>query len=126
MEMLGPRTITPLAAYLDRYDNSGDYPGYIGAIVSMARVAKKYPEVRNHCIQTLMKHLANYLENDDGFNGWLIDALLELRVRKALPFIAAALDQESVDEWIVNWDVVKRTFQLPQDAQPADFVGEQS
>jgi hypothetical protein len=126
MEALGPRTMAPLAAYLNRYDNSDDHPGYIDAVLSMARVAKKYPEVRSPCIQALMKHLANYLENDDGFNGWLIDSLLELQVRKALPLIAAALDQESVDEWIVDWDTVKETFQLPPHALPADFAAEQA
>jgi hypothetical protein len=121
-ELLGPRALEPLIAYLDRADNSDNRLGYLPVVEAMVRLGRKYPEARSRVIATLQRHLANYLENDDGFNGWVIDALLTLRARQALPLMAAALATESVDEMIVNWENICKAFALPPTSDPADFA----
>jgi hypothetical protein len=121
-ELLGPRALAALIAYLDRADNSDNRLGYLPVVEAMVRLGRKYPEARSRVIAILQRHLANYLENDDGFNGWLIDGLMTLRARQALPLMAAALVTESVDEMIVNWDHICKAFALPPTSDPADFA----
>jgi hypothetical protein len=127
IELLGPRTVDALAAYLQRYDNSDERSGYLGVLEGLGRLGRKYPEVRRRVIQILIHHLADYLENDDGFNGWLIDELVQLRARQALPLIAAAFVQNEdeglvVDEMVVDWEDVCKAFGLPPTAEPSEFV----
>jgi hypothetical protein len=91
-------------------------------IEGLALIGKKYPEMRGQIIATLTSHLRHYDSNNDGINAWLIDGLLTLRAKKALPTIAAAFAAETVDEMFFDWGYVQKQLQLPADTQPGDFL----
>lgn len=122
MAHFGPPAVAPLTHYLSTADLSNWTGSAANVIEGLARIGKKYPEMRRQIVATLTSHLQHYERNADGINAWLIDDLLTLRAKKALPVIAAAFAAEAVDEMFFGWDRVQQEFQLAADSQPGDFL----
>lgn len=123
LQMLGPRALGPLESYLmQSAQQSNPGLGYFTATEAVEKIGAKYLEARAKAITLLTNLLANYATQNESFNAKLIDSLLELRGRKALALIAAAIHNESVDTSIVNWQNVQEDFRLPSTSKPADYV----
>jgi hypothetical protein len=120
MELLGPQALPALTFYLDSITADDRRLGYLVVTESVERIGKKYLEARPQCQALLTRYLERFADNDEGFNGCLIQSLLELRARRALPTIAAAFEAAQVDNWLVDWEDVQQTFRLAPGTRPQD------
>lgn len=121
LEQLGPSAIPPLNEYLRAHHADTKHVGYITAVESLQRIGRRYIEARGQCTAILLSHLMDYAKNDEGFNGCIINALLELRTREALPLIAAVYKADRVDPFYVDWEDVRKTYRLPPAVGPEDI-----
>lgn len=70
----------------------------------------------------LTRRLTRYADNDEGYNGWLVKGLVELRARDTVPLIAAAYAENRVDQLIETWSDVLEAFRLSPDFRPNDLI----
>lgn len=93
--MLGPIALEPISKYLANESKlmyARIETGY--AIVS---IGQKYPEVRLQCIESICAVFEKYKTNDEEFNGFLIDNLLELKAIEKIDLVEQAFLSERVD-----------------------------
>lgn len=121
MELLGPAALPALNTYLNTYKHGVNHMGYLSVVDSIQRIGHRYIEVRSRCSAMLLSRLMDYATNDEGFNGSLVHALLDLRAREALPLIAAAFKAHCIDEFLVDWEDVCQTYKLPLAMRPTDI-----
>jgi len=94
-EMIGPKSIPALAAYLK--DDSHDGFARLTAAESLEKIGKKYPSVKEECQTILEEQLLCFKRNSPEFNALLINYLVEMQTLSALPTIKKAFDSDAVD-----------------------------
>ena len=94
-EMIGPKSIPALAAYLK--DDSHDGFARTTAAHSLEKIGKKYPSVKEQCQIVLEEQLMCFKKNGPELNALLIDHLVEMQTLSALPTIKQAFDSDTVD-----------------------------
>jgi hypothetical protein len=97
---IGPMAIPALAAYVAEAGH-GLFPR-ITASECLTEIGKRHRAARAACVAPLVCALEKFAENDPTFNGFLIDALVDLDETDALPLIARAFEAEAVDETIMG------------------------
>jgi len=99
---IGVAAIEPLANYLADEDN----PMYARCVAgsSLAEIGKAHSEERDRCIQAIAASLDKYEINDEGFNGFLVGDLVDLKAVEQIELIKKAFEADAVDEFI-NGDV---------------------
>jgi len=120
MEQLGPPALPALTTAIATHIRDQDSIEIMLLVNAVARISKKFPETRHQGIALCTRYLENATLQDSSTNGTLVESLLELRAKKALPLIAAAFAHDLVDEMFVSWETVLETFQLPADLNPED------
>jgi len=116
--MIGPAALSLLAAYsadLSHLDFSR-----IGAIRSMEKIGKRWPDARSETIAILEERLKRFEENEPHVNGFLVVALVELGAKEAAPLIKWAFAQGYVDRMVMgDWERVQVELGLPSREVPA-------
>jgi len=116
--MIGPAALSLLAAYsadLSHLDFSR-----IGAIRSMEKIGKRWPDARSETIAILEERLKRFEENEPHVNGFLVVALVELGAKEAAPLIKRAFAQGYVDRMVMgDWERVQVELGLPSREVPA-------
>jgi hypothetical protein len=104
--MIGPAALPLLAAYsaeLSHLDFSR-----IGAIRSIEKIGKRWPDARSEAIALLEGRLKRFEENEPHVNGFLVVALVELGAKEAAPLIKRAFAQGHVDRMVMgDWERVQ-------------------
>jgi hypothetical protein len=109
--LLGQAAIPELAAYLqnDEYLTQSRTT----AANSLRHVAEQDAAVRDEVVALLSRQLGQFAGQDEGFNGFLISDLVDLRATEALPVIEQAFAAGAVDEMIRgDWEDVLIEFGL--------------
>ena len=109
--LIGRAALPALAAYLqnDEYLTQSRTT----AANSLRRVAEQDATVRDEVVALLSRQLAQFDGQDEGFNGFLISDLVDLRATEALPVIELAFAAGAVDEMIRgDWEDVQIEFGL--------------
>jgi HEAT repeat protein len=109
--LIGRAAIPALAAYLqnDEYLTQSRTT----AANSLRRVAEQDAAVRDEVVALLSRQLAEFDGQDEGFNGFLVSDLVDLRATEALPVIEQAFAADAVDELIRgDWEDVQIEFGL--------------
>jgi hypothetical protein len=101
-DMIGPAAVEPLAEYLADESNPMYARSTTGS--SLAEIGKTHPEWRERCIRAIATVLEKYESNDEGFNGFLIGDLIDLKAVEQIDLIKRAFEADAVDEFI-NGDV---------------------
>jgi hypothetical protein len=96
--MIGGAAVEPLAAYLAEEDN----PMYARCAASsgLAAIGQAHPEERERCIGMIVTVLEKYEDNDEGFNGFLISDLIDLKAVEQIELIKRAFEADAVDEMV--------------------------
>ena len=100
--MIGPAAIEPLKKYLADEGNPTYARSATGS--ALAEIGKRHPAERGRCIQGIADVLEKFATNDEGFNGFLIGDLIEIKAVEKIDLIKRAFSAEAVDE-MVNGDV---------------------
>lgn len=104
--MIGAASIQPVAAVLA--DPGIDERTRISAAGALDEIAKRDPELRDRCVEVLMRQLQGWAEQSEGLNGFLIDYLVELRTAEAAPLMRAAFEAGLADPSIRgDWEDVQ-------------------
>ena len=75
-------------------------------VEALEKMALKLIEVRRPVIDAVTTQLQLYPGQDEGLNGFLIEALQALRVRKAIPLIAEVFAAHKVEYLTATWESV--------------------
>lgn len=115
--MIGERAIAPAALYLaSRKHNEW---GRIATVSALEYVAVLHPELKETCIKKLSSQLADFKNNTDSLNGFLVSSLIELEATEKANLIERAYASGNVDESICgNWPNVQIDMGL---AEEEDF-----
>ena len=122
VEMLGPRALPYWFEFLNQCESRDDIVAAVPIIEGLLKVGQTYPEARRPLVEDLTRRIEHYTNNDRDYNGFVINALGQLRAKNALPTIAAAYTNDAVNTFCGNWDGVVEAFQLPASARPADYL----
>jgi hypothetical protein len=77
-----------------------------GAISYLEDIHKKYPDVRDRCVEAISQELQKFEENDPEFNGYLVGSLAaDFKAVETAPLIEAAYAADRVDaSFVGDWD----------------------
>ena len=104
--MIGPTAIPTLSAYLTA-PSHGEFPR-IAVAGCFEYIAKEHPKARDECVAILTRQLERFDENDESLNGFLVNALMELKAMESVPVIERAFAADRVDEFIRgDWEDVQ-------------------
>jgi hypothetical protein len=104
--MIGPATLPVLAEYIA--DLSHNDSSRISAIAGIENIGKRWPDAKGESITLLEERLKRFEENEPDVNGFLVEALVELEAREAIPVIEQAFDKGYVDPTVMgDWDDVQ-------------------
>lgn len=117
---LGPLVVPKLIEFMA--DPKRDVHGRICMVEALEKMALKFVEVRRPVVDALTAQLRLYPEQDEGLNGFLIEALEALRVRNTIPLIAEVFAANKVEYLTAAWESVAETFRLPARSKPADYL----
>ena len=98
--LVGAAALPCLGAYLGR--EKPESSGCNTAAESLGQLGVKHPELRDQCVKLLVEQLLLYESNDRTLNGFLMNSLLDLKAREAIPAITEAFEAEAVDETIAG------------------------
>jgi HEAT repeat protein len=80
----------------------------IGAVQALHEIATRHPELRDRCVEVLTRQLQGWAKQSEGLNGFLVDALVELRAVEAAPLMQAAFEAGLADPSIRgDWEDVQ-------------------
>jgi hypothetical protein len=80
----------------------------VSAANALEEVGKRHPELRDWCVEVLVRQLEAWPEQSEGLNGFLIDYLVELGAVEAAPLMQAAFESGRADELIrSDWEDVQ-------------------
>ena len=100
-------------------DNHNDDPWLqiLGAS-GLEGIGKKYPELRDRCVQILMDKLKNYRDRTDNIlNSNLVTGLVELKAVEASDLIAEAFANTPIDEFVTgSWASVQVELGLKKES----------
>ncbi len=103
---IGPACIPALAGLLT--ESARVEEARMTAATTLGFVGKRHPELRTECIGHLCRQLADFVAQSPGLNGFLVDALLELRAVEAAAVMEQAFESDKVDLDIAgDWDDVR-------------------
>jgi len=109
--MIGPAALPPLTALLA--DITYDDELRFGVIISIEKIGTRWPEARAACVETLMKQLELFEENDPEINGFLALSLAELHAIETAPLVERAYAARCIDPTIMgDWDDAQVEFGL--------------
>jgi len=104
--MVGPAALPILAEYIA--DLSHNDSSRISAIAGIENIGKRWPDARGESIALLEERLKRFEENEPDVNGFIVEALVELGAREAIPVIEQAFDEGYVDPMVMgDWDDVQ-------------------
>lgn len=104
--MIGAASIEPVAAVVA--DPALDERTRISATGALDEIAKRHPELRDRCVEVLMRQLEGWAEQSEGLNGFLVDYLVELRAVEAAPLMQAAFEAGLADASIRgDWEDIQ-------------------
>lgn len=106
MGMIGEGAIAPVSLYLA----SRKHPewGRSAAIAALEYIAKLYPMLKETCIKKIGSQLADFRNNSEALNGFLVSGLVELEAVAKANLIERAYASGNVDESICgNWPNVQ-------------------
>lgn len=80
----------------------------ISAARALHEIGRRHPELRDRCVEVLTRQLERWAEQAEGLNGFLVDALVELRAVEAAPLMQAAFEAGLADPSIRgDWEDVQ-------------------
>lgn len=115
--VMGPSALPTLTAY--SADASHNYSLRVTAIRGIETIGRRWPEVRNECVQIIMHQLELFEENDTTFNAFLISSLGALKATETLPLVEQAFAAHRVDTGVMNWYDVQIEFGLKSEEEVA-------
>jgi hypothetical protein len=109
--MIGAAAIPALARYL--LDETHDDFARLGAAASLRHIAMAHPDFRGECVESICAALEKFETNTATLNALLIDELLDLEAREALPLIERVHASGNVEHFgFANWDEIQVEFGL--------------
>jgi hypothetical protein len=106
LAMIGPAIIPELTAFL--FDTSKPRYPRSSVVRALEEIAVKYPESRATCIEVLVRKLEAGEKEDEGLNGALVSAFMDLEAIKAAPAMERAFQAGWVDEMCAgSWEDVQ-------------------
>jgi len=106
MALIGPVAIPALVAYVQ--DATHGVWARISASKSFAKIGLAHPEVRETCVAALSNQLAQFAENGEDVNAFLISWLLDLNATEAAPVMEQAFAADAVDLSVQgDWEEVQ-------------------
>jgi hypothetical protein len=104
--MIGAAAVEPVAAVLA--DPAIEERTRVSAASALEEIGKRHPELRDRCVEVLMRQLEAWPAQSEWLNGVLIDYLVELRAVEAAPLMEAAFAAERADTMIRgDWEDVQ-------------------
>ncbi len=100
--MIGPAAIPALSAFLSETNHEVFDRGY--AASALAEIARQHPEARSQAVAALTQQLAQFEQNDEELNAFLIEELAHLKEVEALPLIEQAYEADKVETFYINLD----------------------
>lgn len=92
---IGPTALEPAAHFLSDTDNG--VWARVAAIDSLKQIAMAFPDTRSRCVEVVTGQLAQFAEQDEILNTFLIDCLIELKAVESAPLIERAFAAGAVD-----------------------------
>lgn len=110
--LMGEPAIAPLKAELaKRADSHDKHPVLLQS--SLERIGKRHETLRDQVVDIFIEQLEKAEANDPALNGFMIGALTDWKVEKALPVIEKAFETNHVDTGIMgDWEEVQVEFGL--------------
>jgi HEAT repeat protein len=109
--LIGRTALPDLTAYLQ--DDEHLDRARIAATSALRCVAEHDPATRDEIVAILLQQLQQFDVQDEGFNGFLISDLVDLKAQEALFVIEQAFAAGAVDEMIMgDWEDVQIKFGL--------------
>lgn len=118
----GPRILPVLADFLATAPADAGSSAILNVVGAIGQIGKKFPEARQRVIDILLRRLRLAEQQDEGVLGFIVDALVDLKAKSALPAIAEVFVAETLDEMVINWQLVQKNFGLASTARPKDFL----
>lgn len=110
--MIGPTAVPALWAAYD--EAHGDESWRFGSIEALEAIAKQYPSECPNIIAGLIRRLENYATQSADINGFLIDSLVELDARDAVPLMRQVYEAKRIDSMYSTWHEVRKHFGLTE------------
>jgi Protein of unknown function (DUF1186) len=90
-------------------DSNQHMEARFSAISYLEDIYKKYPEVRDRCVEAISQELQKFADNNPEFNGYLVGSLaVEFKAVETAPLIEAAFAADRVDpSFVGGWDNVR-------------------
>jgi hypothetical protein len=93
--MIGPAAIQPVADYMANASHA--LWARVAASEALSEIGKRYPEVRQACVELLVRQLQLHADQDRTLNADLIYALVELKAVEAAPDMERAFEADAVN-----------------------------
>ncbi len=122
VQIFGPFALPLWLSYLSFTESAGKTDSVLSVVEGLALLGQKHIEARQTVSDDFTQRLARHADNDERYNAFLVLGLERLRAKNALPIIAAAYADETVDETVENWRGVSRAFRLPPGSTPEEFI----
>jgi hypothetical protein len=115
-KQVGEIAIAPMTELIDNH-NDDPWLQILGAS-GLEGIGKKYPELRDRCVQILMDKLKNYCDRTDNIlNSNLVTGLVELKAVEASDLIAEAFANTPIDEFVTgSWASVQVELGLKKES----------
>jgi hypothetical protein len=114
--MIGPAAIPALSAFLNDTAHSVYNRAYVAN--SLAEIARQHPEARSQAVAAITQQLAQFEQNDEELNAFLINDIAHLKEVEALPLIEQVLEANKVDTSVTNLDYVLEEMGLKEREEP--------
>jgi len=127
LAMIGESAIAPASLYLASRKH-GDW-SRTATISALEYTAILHPELKETCIKKIGSQLADFQNNSDSLNGFLVSSLVELEATHKANLIERAYASGNVDDSICgNWPSVQIDMGLAkvEDFDPAELEPEYS
>lgn len=121
--MIGAEALHPLDELLAEETENSEYNSKITLAAGVAKIAERFPDQRDRCVDVLVRHLRNYENQHMTLNGSLIADLCDLNAVEAAPVMEAAYTASKVDEMFTgSWPRVQVDLGLKEES---DFTAEE-
>ena len=100
LAQIGPVALPDVIAYLA----NPRYNSHQRAMISesIALIGKQYPEYRDECVEILTRRLADYENNPNELNGWLVWNLMDLKAVESASVIEAGFAADAINPFIAG------------------------
>lgn len=105
-EMIGPTAVPALESYLTNKKNG--LWSRVTVTVALQKIGNKYEDGRDACVSALVNQLEQYKKEDETLNGFVIDALAELKAVEARNLMETVFSANKVDSSIRgDWEDIQ-------------------